>query len=296
MEETTVVNSTTDQVSEEQVANQSTDQVQGSTAPAQAPPSPTPSSIDHKELETIQKKAFGYAFNMMDEALKEMGYEKPDNVKTTDYVKQILSDKGTKTPDDKVKQTDTDSEARIKALQEQLKEKDNKLAELSESTSKQKRDFFLNSLISNAEIQAPDGLGEAEKTRYIERIKRTMTSELNSNYQIKEIGDSYKLYSKDGEPIFDGTPDMNIIDPRELIKRDFSEFLTAPKVTKSVVKGTGSNDTNEKVNVGRSFPSSIKTRDDLYTYLDNDKGLKLGTKEYTAEVLKAKQELPHLFK
>lgn len=290
MEETTVVNSTTDQVSEEQVANQSTDQVQGSTTPT-----PPTSSIDHKELETIQKKAFGYAFNMMDEALKEMGYEKPDNVKTTDYVKQILSDKGTKTPDDKVKQTDTDSEARIKALQEQLKEKDNKLAELSESTSKQKRDFFLNSLISNAEIQAPEGLGEAEKTRYIERIKRTMTSELNSNYQIREIGDSYKLYSKDGEPIFDGTPDMNIIDPRELIKRDFSEFLTAPKVTKSVVKGTGSNDTNEKVNVGRSFPSSIKTKDDLYEHIAS-KGLNLGTKEFSVEVLKAKEELPHLFK
>lgn len=287
MEDTTVIN-TTEQVSEEQVTNQ---------APVEAPKEKVASTppLDQKEVDTIQKKAFGYAFNMMDEALKELGYEKPDNVKTTDYVKQILSEKGTKPTEDTVKQTDTDSEARIKALQEQLKERDTKLAELSESTSKQKRDFFLNSLISTAEIQAPEGLGEAEKSRYIERIKRTMSSELQSNYQIKEVGDSYKLYSKDGEPIFDGTPDMNIIDPVQLIKRDFSEFLTAPKVTKSVVKGTGSNETNEKVNVGRSFPSTIKTKDDLYDHISS-KGLKLGTREYLDEVLKAKSELPHLFK
>lgn len=287
MEETTVINST-DQIGEVKVADQSTE------TPKVPTPAPAP-TIDHKELESIQKKAFGYAFNMMDEALKEMGYEKPDNVKTTDYVKQILSDKGTKPSEESVKQTDTESEARIKALQDQLKEKEAKLVELSESTNKQKRDFFLNSLISTAEIQAPDGLGEAEKARYIERIKRTMSSELQSNYQIREVGDSYKLYSKDGEPIFDGTPDMNIIDPVQLIKRDFSEFLTAPKVTKSVVKGTGSNETNEKVNVGRSFPSTVKTKDDLYDHIASQ-GLKLGTKEFSTEVLKAKQELPHLFK
>jgi hypothetical protein len=287
MEDTTVINST-DQIGEVKVADQSTE------TPKVPTPAPAP-TIDHKELESIQKKAFGYAFNMMDEALKEMGYEKPDNVKTTDYVKQILSDKGTKPSEESVKQTDTESEARIKALQDQLKEKEAKLVELSESTNKQKRDFFLNSLISTAEIQAPDGLGEAEKARYIERIKRTMSSELQSNYQIREVGDSYKLYSKDGEPIFDGTPDMNIIDPVQLIKRDFSEFLTAPKVTKSVVKGTGSNETNEKVNVGRSFPSTVKTKDDLYDHIASQ-GLKLGTKEFSTEVLKAKQELPHLFK
>lgn len=287
MEDTTVINST-DQIGEVKVADQSTE------TPKVPTPAPAP-AIDHKELESIQKKAFGYAFNMMDEALKEMGYEKPDNVKTTDYVKQILSDKGTKPSEESVKQTDTESEARIKALQDQLKEKEAKLVELSESTNKQKRDFFLNSLISTAEIQAPDGLGEAEKARYIERIKRTMSSELQSNYQIREVGDSYKLYSKDGEPIFDGTPDMNIIDPVQLIKRDFSEFLTAPKVTKSVVKGTGSNETNEKVNVGRSFPSTVKTKDDLYDHIASQ-GLKLGTKEFSTEVLKAKQELPHLFK
>ena len=289
MEETTVLNNT-DQGSEEKVTTQTTTEPTTPTKDQAVAP-----SIDHKELESIQKKAFGYAFNMMDEALKEMGYEKPDNIKTTDYVKQILSDKGTKSSEESVKQTDTESEARIKALQDQLKEKEAKLVELSESTNKQKRDFFLNSLISTAEIQAPEGLGEAEKARYIERIKRTMSSELQSNYQIREVGDSYKLYSKDGEPIFDGTPDMNIIDPVQLIKRDFSEFLTAPKVTKSVVKGTGSNETNEKVNVGRSFPSTVKTKDDLYNHIAGQ-GLKLGTKEFSTEVLKAKQELPHLFK
>lgn len=255
------------------------------------------SSIDQKEMEVIQKKAFGYAFNMMDEALKEMGYPKPDNVKTTDHVKQILSNaKGTKEGSELVKEIDTESEARIKALQDQLKEKDGALEELRESTSKQKRDFFLNSLISSADIQAPEGLGEAEKSRYIERIKRTMSSELASNYQVREVGDGYKLYSKDGEPIFDGTPDMNIIDPVQLIKRDFSEFLaTSQSKSVKVVKGTGSDELAKENVTAKSFPSTIKTKDDLYDHLAGQ-GLKLGTQEYLNEVLKAKLELPHLFK
>lgn len=266
------------------------------TPAKEAPVEKVKESLDKSAVEEIQKKAFGYAFNMVDEKLKEIGYAKPENVKTTDFIAQILTEKGTKSTEESVKDTDDDSQARIKALQEQLKEKESKLAELAESTTKQKRDFFLKSLISTAEIQAPDSLGEAEKTRYIERIKRTMESELLSNYQIKEVNDNFRLYGKDGEPIFDGTPEMNIIDPRELIKRDFSEFLTAPKVQKAVVKGTGSAETNEKVNTSASFPSTVKTKTDLYDHIESQKGFKMGSKEFANEVLKAKAEMPHLFK
>jgi hypothetical protein len=249
---------------------------------------------DTKTIEAIQKKAFGYAMQMIDEKLEEIGFKKPENVKTTDFIKQIISDKGTKEAPSSVKESDDDNIAKIKALQEQLRERESKIVELSESTTKQKRDFFLKSLIDSSEIQASESLGEAEKTRYIERIKRTMENELLNNYQVKEVEGNFKLYAKDGSPIFDGTPDMNIIDPRELIKRDFSEFLTAPTKQKQVVRGTGNTETGQKINAPQDFPSAIKTKSDLYDHIES-KGLKMGSKEFLAEVTKAKSQMPHLF-
>lgn len=266
-------------------------------APTEAPTAPTePKPLPKDQVELIQKKAFGYAMQMVDEALREAGFDKPENVKSTDYIKQILTDKGTKSDVDTVKTTDDDSSAKIKALQDQLRERDVKLTELSESTSKAKRDYFLSSIIEGTNITAPEGLGEAERIRYTERIKKTMAMELNSNYLVKEVEGQFRFYQKDGTPIFDGSVDMNHIKPTELLKRDFSEFLTtAPQ--KTTVKGTGGTDGKASAQTDTmTVPSKVKDRYEFFDYLQNDKGFKMGSKEFTEAVLKAQTERPNLFK
>lgn len=267
-------------------------------APVPTPDDTTKPTLTSDEMSSLRTKAFGYAMNMVDEALAEMGHEKPKDIKTTDYIKQVLSERGTKDVAPLVTPiTDTtDSEARIKALQKQLEEKDRSFVELTESTGKAKRDYFLNSVIEGASITAPETLSESEKKRYIERIKRTMNAELTTNYQVKEVEGQFKFYSKDGQPIFDDTMEMNSIKPHDLLKRDFSEFLHQPTIAPKKVTGTGGVDNATATpQTPKVVPSASKTRHDFYAYLQDDKGYRLGDKNFLEAVAKAKVERPDMF-
>jgi hypothetical protein len=251
-------------------------------------------------VEEIQKKSFGYAFQLVDSALKEAGYEKPDGVKTTDYIKNVLSEKGTKTVAPDVKNNeDSDSSAKIKALQEQLREKETLISQLSESTSKQKRDFFLKSVVDSANITPPAHLGEAEQKRYIDRVKSLMMDGLNKNYLVKEVDNQFRFYQSDGSPLFDGTVDMNPISPNELLKREFSEFLTIANVTPTQrPSGTGGIDkeTNSTVPSASIVPNTVKSKYEFYEFLQREKGYVFGDKNFTDAVQKAMKEKPSMFK
>jgi hypothetical protein len=262
------------------------------------PPSPSTHEPDPELIKGIQQKAFGYAMSMIDEALKEAGYDKGDTkIKTTEYLKQILTEKVTKTDSQTVIPPDADTNARLKALQDQLLEKDKAIEALKTSTSTQKREFFLENLLDSAPIYAPEHLGEAEKQRYITRARKAIKEELTSNYQIKEDGSTFKFYTSDGEAIFDGTADMNFISPKDLLNREFSEFLSKPSASQATPspRGTGTKELDNKVSTS-IVPPSIKTRHEFYEYLQTEKKYAFGDKNFLDAVKKAQEEKPSLFK
>lgn len=264
--------------------------------PTPAPtPTPEPAQPSKELIDQIQAKSFGYAFGLMDNVMAELGYPKPDGVKTTDHIKSVLEQKSTKegTKDVAPKVDETELGAKFKALQEQYKAKEAELESIKASTATAKRDFWVDSIINALPIETPDYLSDVEKSRMQSRAKFLIKEELTKNYQIKEEQGEFRFYQKDGTPILDGTIDMNPIKPSDLINREFSEFLAKPKSTPTPA-GTGA--TQSKAQSTQSvIPSKVKTANEFYTYLNVEKKLIFGSKEFNEQLAKAKEERPAMF-
>lgn len=255
--------------------------------------------IPKEKLEEIQRKAYGYAFGQVDERLAEIGLAKPDGMKTTDYIVKLLTEKksesvGTKEPTQKVE--DTDATARVKALQDALKAKESELEQVKTSIATQKRDLWVDSIITNTPIATPDYLSDQEKERWNMRQRSLIKSELLSNYDLKEVEGKFRFYTKEGSPVLDGTIEMNPITPQSLIEKEFSELIKSPLVKKEVVKGTGAVEApTSKEPQERVIPSKVKTATEFYAYLREDLKLIIGSPEFKEKLSKAKAERPAMF-
>ncbi len=255
-------------------------------------PAPTSFEIPEDKVKEIQQKAFGHVLNMIDQKLAEAGYVKPAGVKTTDYIMDVVSAKNaqTSTPTE----PDVDTTAKIKGLQEALRTKEAELESVKTSVSAAKRDFYIDSTINSLDITAPSHLNDVERSRYIERSRKLIKTELLSNYDLKDVEGAFKVYQKDGSPVLDGTIDMNSIKLDSLVKRDFSEFFVKVTPPAQPVRGTGGDIPKETV-TGTSFPSSIKSVQELHQHLSS-KGLILGQPEYNNAIKEAKEKHPAWFK
>lgn len=260
------------------------------TEEQQKPAEPTP-----EQVELISKKGFKHGMDLIDESLKGLGFEKPAGVKTTDFLASLLKKEEVKgTKDDKKPVEDTELSAKYKSLQDKYQERESELEELKGSVSKAKRDFWMDSLVAATPIYIPDHLSESEKARMKSRTEKLIKSELTNNYDIKEVDGKFVFY-KDGQPVFDGTVDMNHISPQALISKEFSEYLTVAKEQPTKVTGTGSHKDDQKVNAS-VIPSKIKTVGEFYEYLKKEKGLTIGDAESLKLITKAKEERPAMFK
>lgn len=256
-------------------------------------------TIPKEKIDEVQKKAYGYAFGQVDQRLAELGYDKPDGVKTTDFLVELLTKQknetssGTKEPIEKVDNTELG--AKVSQLQNLLREKEGELEKVRSSVSTQKRDYWVDSLVNSTPIAIPDHLSESEKERMITRTKSLMKSELLNNFDVKEVNGKFSFYSKEGSPILDGTIDMNPISPQLLIEREFSEFLKVKQAAKEVVKGTGTTPEEGKEPVERVIPSKVKNHSEFYEYLRVELGLTMGSKEFMEKIASAKKERPSMF-
>jgi hypothetical protein len=199
---------------------------------------------------------------------------------------------GTKEPTNKVE--DVELTAKLKGLQDALRQKETELEQVKSSVSTQKRDFWLDSIVNSTPIVTPDYLSEQEKSRWENRQKSLIKQELLSNYNVKEVEGQFRFYGKDDSPIFDGTIEMNPIKPEALIGRDFSELIKRPEVKKQEVKGTGVTET-AKDPIERVIPTKVKTASEFYSYLREEMKLTLGSKEFNTMISKARQERPAMF-
>lgn len=258
--------------------------------PVVSTPAP-PIDIPEDKVKEIQQKAFGHVLNMIDQKLAEAGFPKPAGIKTTDYILDVIT---SKTPAPVITETDVDSVAKIKGLQDALRAKESELESVKTSVTVAKRDFYVDSMINSFDITAPQHLNDAEKSRYVDRSRKLIKSEVLSNYEIKEIDGAFRVYQKDGSPVLDGTIDMNPIKLDSLIKRDFSEFFAKVNTPPPPVKGTGGEPTKESVS-STSFPSSIKSVQELHQHLSKQ-GLILGHPDYNTAFKEAKEKHPSWFK
>ena len=251
-------------------------------------------TISEEKIKEIQNKAFGHILNQIDVKLAEAGFNKPAGVKTTDYILEVIKSK----PAEVVKEvpSDQDSTTKIKALQEALRTKESELEQVKASTGLAKRDFYLDSTLSNLSIDAPAHLSEVEKARYLERARTTIKRELDQTYDLKEVNGQFKVYEKDGSPVLDGTIEMDSIKLNDLLKRDFSEFFAKPVQPPKPVTGTGGDKPAPASTDGVTIPSSIKSAGELHQYLTREKGLVMGQADYNKVIIAAREQRPNWFK
>lgn len=255
----------------------------------QTPPAPE-LQIPEEKIKEIQQKAFGYTFNLIDQKLAEAGYAKPAGIKTTDFIIDLVTSK----KEVVTTEQDPDTGAKIKGLQDALRAKEAELESVKTSVTVAKRDFYVDSMINSFDITAPTHLSDAEKSRYVDRSRKLIKNELLSNYDLKEVDGSFRVYQKDGSPVLDGTIDMNPIKLDSLVKRDFSEFFAKVNTSPPPVKGTGG-ETPKEAPQNTSFPSNIKSVQELHQYLSS-KGLILGHPDYNTAFKEAKEKHPSWFK
>lgn len=246
---------------------------------------PTPVNVDD-----VQKKAYGHAMRQIDDTLAELGFTKPEGVKTSEYLKEILVNKGTKEDSKSVTPTTDDKDAIISQLKASLLEKEGKITELQTSTSRAKKEMFIDSLVSQANLNIPENLSEPERARMSSVLKNALKSELEREVEFKEVEGRFLAYQKDGQPILDEKADY--LDPSKLLERNFSAFLAKPASTPKPA-GTGG---AVKVEARpQTIPSTIKTKSDFYSHLVIEKGMTMGSKDFNDAVAKAKEENPKMF-
>lgn len=246
---------------------------------------PTPVNVDD-----VQKKAYGHAMRQIDDTLAELGFAKPEGVKTSEYLKEILVNKGTKEDSKSVTPTTDDKDAIISQLKASLLEKEGKITELQTSTSRAKKEMFIDSLVSQANLNIPENLSEPERARMSSVLKNALKSELEREVEFKEVEGRFLAYQKDGQPILDEKADY--LDPSKLLERNFSAFLAKPASTPKPA-GTGG---AVKVEARpQTIPSTIKTKSDFYSHLVIEKGMTMGSKDFNDAVAKAKEENPKMF-
>jgi len=246
---------------------------------------PTP-TVD---VTKVQKEAYRHAMEQIDSALLELGFEKPNGSKTSEYLKEILKDKGTKDPVPKVIQAD-DKDAIINQLKASLQEKEGKIADLTTSTSRAKTDMYVDSLLNQANLNVPANLSEQETARMKGVLKNALKSELEREIEFREVEGKFRAYHKDGNPVLDDQ--ANYLDPSKILEKDFSAFLAKAESTPKPI-GTGGTKTTEPTN--KVIPSSVKTKYEYYDYL-NGKEMVTGSKLFNDSLAKAKEENPTMFK
>lgn len=261
-----------------------------SPEPTPAPaPSPEPTPDPTPELKEVRDKAYGHAMKQIDDTLSELGFTKPAGVKTSEYLKEILAKKGTNEPPAPVIPSTDDKDAIINQLKATIQEKDTTITELQSSTSRAKKELFIDSLLNQAKLNIPENLSEPEKARMSGVLKNALKSELEKEVDFKEVDGSYKAYKKDGQPFLDERADY--LKPAVLLEKHFSAFL-AKTAAPPKPAGTGGVNTEPKP---QTIPSVIKTKYDYYNHLINDKGFAMGSKAFNDALAVAKAENPQLF-
>lgn len=275
---------------DEPIVEQSVEQTPAPETTQAPTPEPKQESAPPVDTEDIKKKAYGHAMKQIDDALRELGHEKPEGVKTSDYLKEILSGKGTKDDPKQVTPTTDDKDTIIKQLKASLEEKESAINELQTSTTRARKEFFVDSLISQAQLNLPQNLSDEEQGQMSGLLKQALKAEIDKKVTFKEVDGKFVAYNKDDQPYLDEKADY--LDPAKLLEKHFASFLVKKQAAQTP-KGTGGAETPKpKPSV---IPPSVKTKYEFISHLQS-KGMVLNSPEFIAEMAKAKEENPTMFK
>lgn len=224
----------------------------------------------------------GTLHQMYEDQIKDLGYAKKPNEKTSEFQKRILADLKAQAAagqggDTVLKEQISTLTASIEALKN---EKETAVSELQSKYFKKQVDGLLTGDLAGRAIAVPSTVKtDAEKQAYAENQRSLLKMHLLNNYTVKEDNDGQILFYN-GDVLEKSTQDGKPLTASDIISRDFNPYFD---VAQPKLSGAGSS------SGGNGGQASFSTMEEVYTHLKSN-GFEEGTKRYTEEAMKIKKE------
>jgi hypothetical protein len=237
--------------------------------------------------EKVFKHGQKEAFNLVDDAVKRFGFEKPDNVKTSEFVAQVL-EKLTKAPTTTQQPQSTDDQItkdKYVALKEQYDSlKTDYTRKISEYEQRQ-ADIAIQSTIENLAISAPPSLPEEAINSHLKVVRESIQAQFKNNFETKMVDGKQVYYDKaKGTPVLN--EDGNFASAKETITKYFPHYFVKYETPQTKKVGVTTPDS-----VNTQSETKFKTQAEIHSFLAKTKpDLKFGTLDYMNEVIRLKKE------
>jgi len=220
------------------------------------------------------------AYNHVDSVLKDLGYEKPSNVKTSEFVKQIISEKLTTQP----QTTNSEIEEKYNALKSQYEQLNNKYTVAEQNFIKKQAQIAIDASLESLNIPTPP-IDDSQKDAYITAQRQTLKTLFEQQFETKVINDKTVYYNKaTGQPVLDNTGDY-ATNVRDIVKGAFPHFFIEYSIPSPTTRGVRTPDAPST-----NTPKLSTSRDILEYMAKKMEHLKVGTPEHFTEYNKLKKE------
>lgn len=250
------------------------------------------------EVESKIKARIAEVYNTIDADVEQvLGEKKPNNVKTYDYIKEVLS--GLKTKAGRIEELETQIASKGKPSEEleRLKGELKSVRELY-NTEKGQWETERGDLLSKHNQTLVRGQIESALAGF--KLKKDVPEsvlnafkevELNRLVGMAQLTENGVIF-KDGEKTILNPTTAAPKSPQEILAERFKDVIdvSVPKAGTGT-KATFKRDGGKITGVEMILPDSVQSRDDLGKYL-MEQGLARGSAEYTAAYAEHSKDLP----
>jgi hypothetical protein len=238
----------------------------------QAPPQTTNPSTDDLIAKTF-RVGQAEAYSHVDNVLKELGYEKPSNLKTSEFVKQIISEKLTTQP----QTTNSEIEEKYNALKSQYEQLNNKYTTAEQNFIKKQAQIAIDAAFDSLSIPTPP-IEDSQKDGYVAAQKETIKTLFDKKFETKVINERTVYYDKTtGQPVLDNTGDY-ATNVKDIVKNAFPHFFIEYAPATPTARGVRTPDAPST-----NTPKLSTSRDILEYMSKKMEHLKVGTPQHFAE-------------
>lgn len=176
--------------------------------------------------QAFYSEGYKNAFNLVDKALIELGFEKPEGTKTTDFLRDVVSKAKVEKAPEEPKADYSEYEKRLKAFESENKQLQNQLSSL-------KLQAYESELMKAipSDLVLPVGLDSAGKEAYTNAIKSQIANELKKVFQEKD-GNIIAL-NPEGIPLMNPNT-AKPYTPKEYVSEKFKTFYAIEKKAQEV--------------------------------------------------------------
>lgn len=237
---------------------------------------PSADELIAKTFKVGQAEAYGH----VDSVLKELGYEKPANVKTSEFVKQIISEKLSTPP----AQTNNEIEEKYNALKSQYEQLNSKYTQAEQNFMKKQAQIAIDASLESLSIPTPP-IEDSQKEAYTTAQRQTIKTLFEQQFETRFINEKPVYYNKaTGQPVLDATGDY-ATSVKDIVKNAFPHFFIEYTPQSTQPKGVRTPDAPTKAS------AKITNNRDILEYIQKTMPhLQVGTPNHYEQVVKLRKE------